>query len=85
MPTSVRLDKQAQARLERLARITGRSKSDLMREAIARLDEMLNGDAAPTLYEQWRDVVGIVNRGPGDRARRAEELLREGLGRRKRR
>jgi hypothetical protein len=84
MPTSVRLDKQAQARLERLARITGRSKSDLMREAIARLDEMLNGDAAPTLYDQWRDVIGIVNLGPGDRARQAEELLREGLGRKKR-
>ncbi|MBI2072654.1 MAG: CopG family transcriptional regulator [Gemmatimonadetes bacterium] len=84
MPTSVRLDKQAQARLERLARITGRTKSDLMREAIARLDETLNGDAAPTLYEQWHEVIGIVNLGPGDRARRAEELLRQGLGRKKR-
>jgi hypothetical protein len=81
MPTSVRIDKRAQARLERLARITGRSKSDLMREAIARLDELLDGGAAPNLYDQWHDVIGIVNLGPGDRARRAEELLRRGFGR----
>ena len=84
MPTSVRLDKQAQARLERLARITGRSKPDLIGEAIARLDETLNGETGPTLYEQLRECIGVVNLGPGDRARRAEQLLREGLGRQKR-
>lgn len=84
MPTSVRLDKQAQARLERLARLTGRTKSDLMREAITRLDEILNSDASATLYEQLREYVGVVDLGPGDRARSAERLLRESLGRKKR-
>src|SRR3972149_4821379 len=81
MPTSVRLDKQAQARLERLARITGRSKSELMREAIARLDETLNGETGPTLYEQLRECIGVVNLGPGDRGRRGGQLPRAGPGR----
>ena len=84
MPTSIRLDNQARARLDRLARTTGRSKSDLIREAIARLDEALTGEEGPTLYEQMRDCIGVVKLGPGDRARQAERLLREGLVRKKR-
>lgn len=84
MPTSVRLDKQTEARLERMARTTGRSKSDLIREAIVRLDDALNGQGGPTLHEQLGEYVGAVRLEPSDRARRAEELLREGLGRKKR-
>jgi Arc/MetJ-type ribon-helix-helix transcriptional regulator len=84
MPTSVRLDKQTEARLERMARTTGRTKSDLIREAIVRLDEALTGDGGPALHEQLREYIGAVHLEPSDRARRAEELLREGFGRKKR-
>lgn len=84
MPTSVRLDKNTETRLERLARTTGRTKSDLIREAIVRLDEALNGKEGPTLYDQLREHIGVVDLGPSDRARRSEELLREGFGRKKR-
>jgi Arc/MetJ-type ribon-helix-helix transcriptional regulator len=86
MPVSVRLDRSTQMRLERLARTTGRSKSDLIREAIVRLDETLDPAKGPTLYEQLREYIGIADLGPGDRATRAEELLEEeGFGRKKRR
>ncbi len=86
MPLNVRLDEDTQRRLERMARTTGRSKSDLIREAIVRLDEALDEEQGPTLYEQLREYIGIANLGPGDRAARAEELLKEeGFGREKRR
>jgi Arc/MetJ-type ribon-helix-helix transcriptional regulator len=85
MPASVRLDRNTQARLDRLVRTTGRTKSDLIREAIVRLDEALNGEEGPTLQDQLGGYVGLVNLGPGDRARRSEELLRRGFGRGKER
>jgi hypothetical protein len=72
-------------RLDRLVRTTGRTKSDLIREAIVRLDEALNGEEGPTLQDQLREYVGVVDLGPGDRARRSEELLRKGFGHSKRR
>ncbi len=85
MPVSVRLDESTQRRLERMARTTGRSKSDLIREAIVRLDEALDEEEGPTLYEQLREYIGIVKSGPNDRAARAEKLLEEeGFGRNKR-
>ena len=83
MPTSVRLDKSTERRLQRLVSDTGRSKSDLIREAIARLDVSLDATGGPTVYERLEGYIGVGNLEPGDRARRAEEILREGLGRTK--
>jgi Arc/MetJ-type ribon-helix-helix transcriptional regulator len=80
MPTSVRLDQNTQARLDRLARATGRSKSSLIREAIARLDADLPTAGSPSTYDRLRRYIGVDRLGPGDRAVRAEEILREGFG-----
>jgi hypothetical protein len=82
MPTSVRLDKLSETRLERLARSTGRTKSDLIREALARLDETLS-DGGASAYEALSRYIGVVRLGPDNRAERAEEVLREGFGRKK--
>jgi predicted DNA-binding protein len=76
MPTSVRLDRKSEERLRRLARLAGKSKSALIREAIERLDRELNEAEERTVYEQLADSIGMVSLGPGDRARRSEELLR---------
>ncbi|MEX2283573.1 MAG: ribbon-helix-helix domain-containing protein [Gemmatimonadota bacterium] len=83
MPTSVRLDKQTEQRLERLARLTGRTKSGLIRDAIMSLDESFQSNSGQSAYERLSRYVGVVRLGPGDRARRAEELLRAGFGRKK--
>lgn len=84
MPTSVRLDKKTGANLERLARATGRTKSDLIREAITRLDNALLTETGPSTYERLSRYVGVARLGRGERAARAEEILREGFGRKKR-
>ena len=84
MPTSVRLDRQSQARLDRLAQVTGRTKSDLIREALARLDESLATEGGASTYVRLSRYIGVGRLGPGDRAARAEEVLRKGFGRKKR-
>jgi Arc/MetJ-type ribon-helix-helix transcriptional regulator len=76
MPTSVRLDDQSEARLRRLARVTGKSKSALIRDAIERLDRDVEESAELTVFEQIGGSIGLISRGPGERASRSEELLR---------
>lgn len=77
MPTSVRLDLEAERSLARLSRLTGRSKSELIREAIRRLGERLDAEEGPVAYERLKQVIGVAHQGPGDRAARSEEILRE--------
>lgn len=82
MPTSVRLDRKSEAILQRLARMTGRTKSDIIREAIERLEAYMDESSGSiTLYDRIVDLVGIGHGGPRDLAARSEELLRERLGR----
>ncbi len=77
MPTSVRLDPKTGALLSRLARAHGRSKSQIIREAIARLarDESPRGQPRP--YELMADLIGIAHGGPSDLARRSSEVFKE--------
>jgi hypothetical protein len=78
MVTSVRLDPATERNLKKLSKVTGRTKSDLIRQAVQRLtaqvDRQLEG--GPTAYDRLVDVIGLVNLGPGTRAARSEELLR---------
>ncbi len=77
MTVSVRLDPVTERMLARLAKITGKTKSDLIREAIRRFSERASeggGDLA--VYDRFADVVGVVNLGPGNRAARSEQILR---------
>jgi hypothetical protein len=83
MPTSVRLDPKSEARLQRLSRLTGRTKSELIREAIQRLDETLPEGGLST-YDRLKPYIGVARSGARDRALRTEEILRKGFGRRKR-
>jgi len=83
MPTSVRLDPATQRKLAQLARRTGRSKSALMREAIAALDQHLELGAT-TIADVLGDFVGGADLGSSTSGRRAKEILAEGFGRRKR-
>ncbi|MDR5694929.1 MAG: ribbon-helix-helix protein, CopG family [Armatimonadota bacterium] len=80
MLISVRLDPEAERTLSQLARKTGKTKSELIRQAIRELGKSLGSTATgSTVYERFSDVIGIVNLGPGRRAARAEEILRKML------
>ncbi|CAI4032163.1 RHH_1 domain-containing protein [Nitrospira tepida] len=53
--------------IERLARTRGRTKSEVVREAIGVLAKQTEGrDKADRPYETIRDLIGIVRGGPPD-------------------
>lgn len=86
MPTSVRLDTETEALLRRLARTSGRTKSDILREAVVHLaEEHAASTPANSPYTLISDLVGIANGGPGDVARRHKHAFREALSGRGRR
>ena len=71
--TSVRLDPELEARLERAAALRGESKSDFIRAAVTdRIDATLGASLADRLGH----VIGQVDLG-GGLAERAHELARE--------
>src|SRR6516162_2723944 len=82
MVLTVRLDPKTQQRLAQLARATGRSQSEIVRDALRRY--ALPVERERTLYDRFADVIGIVNLGPGDRARRIEEILHQRFARSRR-
>jgi len=85
MPTSVRLDPETELLLRRLARRSGRSKSDVLREALHRMAERsAEVEAEASVYSLIRDLVGAARRGPADLARRHKQAYREALARKHR-
>jgi len=87
MPTSVRLDSKSEAIVRRIARKSGRTKSEIIREAIAALaDEAVAGpQRSLSVFEAMADLIGIARGGPRDLAQRADEAFRVALSRRGRR
>lgn len=82
MPTSAHLDRKSEPIVERLARMTGRTKSDITREAIERLEASMDEPSTSiSLYDRIVDLLGMGHGGPRDLAARSEELLHERLGR----
>ena len=80
MPTSVRLDTETDALLRRLARTSGRTKSDILREAVVRLaEEHEMSSSADSPYALISDLVGIACHGPPDMARRHKQAFRDRL------
>lgn len=79
MVTSVRLDPATERSLKKMSKVTGRTKSDLIRQAVqgltAQVDRQLKG--GPTAYDRLLDMIGVVDLGSGSRAARSEELLRK--------
>ncbi|MGI9304584.1 MAG: ribbon-helix-helix protein, CopG family [Gammaproteobacteria bacterium] len=86
MPTSVRLDVDTEALLARLARTSGRTKSDVLREALVRMAAAEQiGEVADGPYSLIEDLVGIAHGGPSDLARNHKRAFREALTKTKRR
>jgi hypothetical protein len=67
MPTSVRLDPKTERVVRSLARRTGRTRSQVIRDAIHRLAtaeaETRQGQTA---FELWKDAIGCARGGPAD-------------------
>jgi hypothetical protein len=80
MPTSVRLDTETETLLRRLARTSGRTKSDILREAVVRLAEEHSASSpADGPYALIADLVGIAQGGPRDVARGHKQAFRDVL------
>lgn len=78
MVISVRLDTKTERALDRMAKLTGKTRSDLIREAVQQMAARAAQDSekGPTAYNRLADLIGLVDRGPSDRAARSEEILR---------
>ena len=83
MVFTVRLDGATKKRLDDLARASGRSRSEIVREAIRRYDLGDSTDVEVTVLEQLADIIGIAAIG-GRRARDGETILREAFARKRR-
>lgn len=82
MPTSVRLDPQTESLLKRLARASGRTKSEVIREALQRMASASAEAAEPeTAYHAIEDLIGIADDGPEDLAEQHKTRFREKLRR----
>ncbi len=66
MPTSVRLDEKTGKLVERLARETDRTKSEVIREAISAYGRNRKKSDARSLFEAIAPYVGIASGGPPD-------------------
>lgn len=79
MPFSVRFDPQTEALIEQLARTRGKSRSSVVREAVARY--AAEEDEQTTLYERIEPFIGTVRSGRSDLSqhtgRKVAELLRK--------
>ena len=86
MPTSVRLHTETETLLRRLARTSGCTKSDILREAVLRLaEEHETSSGADSPYALISDLVGIASGGPPDMAQRHKQAFRDTLSNRARR
>ncbi len=74
MPTSVRLDKKTETLVNRLARKTGKTKSAVIRDAIAILARQ-DAAAPPAVsaYELLKPYIGCVKDAPPDLSERTGE------------
>jgi len=86
MPTSVRLDTETEALLRRLARTSGRTKSDILREALVRMaEENAASSSADSPYARIADLIGVAGGGPRRLARGHKPAFRATLSSKARR
>ena len=82
MPTSVRLDTKTELLLKRLARRSGRSKSEVLRDALHRVAEpSADDDEAASVHSLIADLVGAAGQSKANLARRHKHAYREALAR----
>lgn len=86
MPLTVRVDPKTERLIQRLARKRGRSKSDVIRDAIDVLVKReQEEEKTERPYEAARDLIGSVHGGPFDLSERTGDRLRRMLQDRHRR
>ncbi len=84
MPTSVRLDTKTERLVERLARAKGRTKSEVIREAIViAADRDAQARIGDRPYEAVAHLIGAVRGGPRDLSVKTGEKFRRLLVARK--
>jgi predicted transcriptional regulator len=80
MPLTVRVDPKTERLIQQLARKRGRSKSEVIRDAIAifakRAQEQ---DKTERPFEAARDLIGSVRGGPADLSERTGDRFRKML------
>ncbi|MBK9063837.1 MAG: CopG family transcriptional regulator [Acidobacteria bacterium] len=79
MPTSVRLDEKTGRLVERLARDADRTKSDVIREAIAAYGRQRKARRARNLYDAIAPWVGVATGGPADLSEKTGERFHDAL------
>jgi hypothetical protein len=85
MPVSVRLDARTEGLLNRLAKKSGRTKSQVIREALTALARSEGASAKPAVpYEAIADLIGCAEGGPPDLSERSGEKVRKLLSERPR-
>jgi hypothetical protein len=78
MPISVRLDPKTESLLNRLAKRKGRTKSEVIREALTVLSRAeADGEARTNPYEAIAHLIGCARGGPKDLSERTGEKLRK--------
>lgn len=78
MPTSVRLDRETENAITRLARKTGRTRSDVIRDAIALFVRSGRAGTPPkTPYEAMAHLIGSIKGAPPDLSERTGEKFRK--------
>ncbi len=76
---SVRVGAKARRAVYRLAKASGKTQSDVVREAIAEYVAKRASKETPTAYERWRDVIGIAEGLPPDLSERTGEKFSQML------
>jgi predicted DNA-binding protein len=85
MPLTVRVDVKTERLLQRLARKRGRTKSEVIRDAIGVLARQVEAqEAKEHPYEKLRDLIGSIHGGPTDLSGRTGEAFRQMLSTRRR-
>ena len=79
MPFSVRLDPETEAAIARLARVTGKSRASVVREAVTRY--AADADDTETAYDRLTPLCGLVHSGRGvvgqQTGRKGADVLRK--------
>ncbi len=84
MATSVRMDPQTERLLDQLARESGLSKSQVIRDAVRlAARKPRSSERAPRPYEAFRGILGSVRGGPPDLSERTGTTFRRLLASRR--
>lgn len=77
MPLSIRLDPNTRAALERVAKATGRSRSDIVREALSQHLKQLEVETPKrSAYDRLAKCIGAVDSGHGELSRNTGRRFR---------